>query len=166
VLPLSTTASAQGEQTITIVGDQWKTIGLDVELSTLGATQARDLRLRASFPGFWLAGYDISWDGQLRRVSGRDCPTEASRWVGGSLGCYQNAEMDGIIDRIAVETDRGEQRRLWRDLVRIQSEDLPVLPLFFSVFVTLFRDGVTGVRGPSKPSTRATWNAAEWDLTS
>lgn len=166
VLGLSTTASAQGEQTITIVGDQWKTIGLGVELSTLSPTQARDLRLRASFPGFWLAGYDISWDGQLRRVSGSACPTEATRWVGGSLGCYQNAEMDRIIDGLAVEIDRAEQRLLWRELARIQSEELPVLPLFFSVFVTLFRDGVTGVRGPSKPSTRATWNAAEWDIAS
>lgn len=165
-LGLSTTASAQGEQTITIVGDQWKAIGLSVELSTLGATQARDLRVRASFPGFWLAGFDISWDGQLRRVSGRECPTEASRWVGSSLGCYQNAEMDRIIDGLAVEIDRAEQRLLWRELARLQSEELPVLPLFFSVFVTLFRDGVTGVRGPSKPTTRATWNTAEWDLAS
>jgi hypothetical protein len=41
-----------------------------------------------------------------------------------------------------------------------------VLPLYFSVFVTLFRDGVAGVRGPSKSSTRATWNVAEWDLVS
>jgi ABC-type transport system substrate-binding protein len=72
--------------------------------------------------------------------------------------------MDRIIDRISVELDRDQQRTLWRDLTKIQSEDLPVLPLFFSVFVTLFRDGVTGVRGPSRPSTRTTWNAAEWDL--
>jgi ABC-type transport system substrate-binding protein len=106
----------------------------------------------------------VSWDGQLRRVYGGECPTEATRWAGSSLGCYQNAEMDRIIDRITVEIDRGEQRRLWRDLVRIQSEELPALPLFFNVVTSLFREGVTGVRGFSKPNTRATWNVAEWDV--
>jgi hypothetical protein len=72
--------------------------------------------------------------------------------------------MDRIIDRIAVEIDRGEQRRLWRDLIRIQSDELPALPLFFNVVSSLYREGVTGVRGFSKPNTRATWNVAEWDL--
>jgi peptide/nickel transport system substrate-binding protein len=163
-VPLSTTQSSQGQQMITIIGDYWKALGLNVELSTLRPAEARDLRVRASFPGFWLAGRSVSWDGQLRRVYGGECPTEATRWVGSSLGCYQNAEMDHIIDRIAVEIDRAEQRRLWRELVRIQSEELPALPLFFNVVTILFREGVTGVRGFSKPNTRATWNVAEWDV--
>jgi peptide/nickel transport system substrate-binding protein len=163
-VPFSTTQSSQGQQMLTIIGDYWKALGLNVEISTLRPAEARDLRLRASFPGFWLAGRSVSWDGQLRRVYGGECPMEAARWAGSSLGCYQNAEMDRIIDRIAVEIDRGEQRRLWRDLIRIQSEDLPALPLFFNVVTSLFREGVTGVRGFSKPNTRATWNASEWDV--
>lgn len=163
-LSISTTQSAQGQQMMTIVGNYWRTLGFNVELSTLNPAESRDRRLRASFPGFWLAGRSVSWDGQLRRVYGPECPTEANRWSGTSLGCYQNQEMDRIIDRIAVEIDRGEQRRLWRELARIQSEELPVLPLFFNVVVSLFRDGITGVRGFTKPNTKATWNAAEWDL--
>jgi peptide/nickel transport system substrate-binding protein len=98
-------------------------------------------------------------------VYGQECPTEANRWSGTSLGCYTNAEMDSIIGRLEIEIDRNEQRRLWRDLVRIQSEELPVLPLYFSVVTTLFRDGVTGARGFTKPHTKATWNVAEWDIT-
>jgi peptide/nickel transport system substrate-binding protein len=163
-VPLSTTQSSQGQQMITILGNYWKALGLNVELSTLTRAESRDRKLRASFPGLWLSGRSVSWDGQLRRVYGQECPTESNRWSGTSLGCYQNSEMDHIIGRIAVEIDRGEQRRLWRDLARIQSEELPVLPLYFNVVVSLFRDGVTGVRGFTKPNTKATWNIVEWDV--
>jgi hypothetical protein len=36
----------------------------------------------------------------------------------------------------------------------------------FNPAITLFRDGVTGVKGDTHPSTSATWNVAEWDLRS
>ena len=55
-------------------------------------------------------------------------------------------------------------RQLWRDLVKIESEDLPVLPVFFLIVATIFREGVTGVKGDSNPRSGATWNVAEWDL--
>jgi peptide/nickel transport system substrate-binding protein len=164
-VPLSTTQSSQGSQMTAIIGDYWKALGLNVELSTLRPAESRDLKTRASFPGLWLAGRSVSWDGQLRRVYGLECPTEATRWAGSSLGCYQNPEMDRIIGRIEGEIDRDEQRRLWRELVKMQSEELPALPLYFSVVTSLFRDGVTGVRGFTKPNTKATWNVAEWDVT-
>ena len=30
--------------------------------------------------------------------------------------------------------------------------------------LTLFRDGVTGVKGDTKPRTTISWNIAEWDV--
>ena len=79
-------------------------------------------------------------------------------------GCYQNPENDRIANALKTEIDPGEQTRLWRELVKVQTQDVPVVPMFFLVVVTIFRDGVTGVKGDTNPREAATWNVAEWDV--
>lgn len=131
---------------------------------TVPRAHYNDLKYRASFPGFLYAGISIEEENLLSRVNGKKCPREEDRWVGSSLGCYQNAENDRIIDALNTALDPAEQRLLWRSLMKLQSEDVPVLPMYFNLEMILFRDGVTGLRGQSEPKTGATWNVAEWDV--
>jgi hypothetical protein len=51
-----------------------------------------------------------------------------------------------------------------RQEVKIQSEELPVLPMFFPLIVTIFREGVSGVKGDTNPRSGMTWNVAQWDV--
>jgi len=57
-----------------------------------------------------------------------------------------------------------QQRELYRELIAHQTQELPVLPLYYNASVTVFRAGVTGVKGGTVPRTSATWNIAEWDV--
>jgi peptide/nickel transport system substrate-binding protein len=166
ILPLWTVAGADTEKVIAVVGDYWKDAGIQVEQYVTPRARARDLQHRASFPAFHYAGTGVATLQVLARVYGRTCPTEESRWVGSNLGCYRNPENDRIIDGINTALEAGDQRRLWREFARHQSDELPVLPMYFNLAITLFRDGVTGVKGDTHPSTSATWNVAEWDLRS
>ena len=72
--------------------------------------------------------------------------------------------LDRAVDGIYSAIDPTQQRQYWREFTRLQSEELPVLPMFFRVIVTVFREGTTGVKGHTQPLTRATWNVAEWDI--
>jgi len=108
--------------------------------------------------------FPINFQYWVQRHHGPACSTEANRWVGNNRGCYQNAERDRVANALNVAIDPGDQRRLFRDLARIESEDVPALPLYFNVQITLFRDGVTGVKRNTAPKTTATWNVAEWDV--
>jgi peptide/nickel transport system substrate-binding protein len=163
-LPLWAVAGQETTRVIAIMADYWKEVGAQVEQTTVPRAQYNDLRYRASFPGFLYAGISIERTNVLRRVSARQCPTAETQWVGTSLGCYQNPELERLIDGIYSAIEPADQRQLWREFARVQSEDLPVLPMFFRVIVTVFRDGVTGVKGHTQPQTRLTWNIAEWDV--
>ena len=55
-------------------------------------------------------------------------------------------------------------RQYWRDFIRLLTDDLPVLPMYFRLATTIFREGVTGVMGQTVPQTRGTWNVADWDI--
>jgi peptide/nickel transport system substrate-binding protein len=163
-LPVWTTAGEQNEQEIAIIGDNWKAAGVNAEQTVLSAAQTRNDELRASFPAFDTTAIPATFENTLQRVYSPTCPTEASRWAGGNRGCYHNPEMDRTIDALTTAIDGDVQRRLYRELVRMQSEELPVLPLYFNVQITMFRDGVSGVKGDTQPRTSVSWNVDEWDV--
>ncbi len=163
-LPLWTTAGEQNEQELAIIGDNWKALGVNAEQTVLSAAQTRNNELRASFPAFDTTAVPATFENTLQRVHGPTCPTEASRWAGGNRGCYQNPDMDRVIEALTTAIEPDQQRQLYRQLVRMQSEELPVLPLYFNVQITMFRDGVLGVKGDTQPRTSVSWNVDEWDV--
>jgi len=164
LIPVWTTGSETAEAQLAIIGDYWKAIGVPVEQVVLGQAQTRDNQLRASFPAFDITSIPLNFQNTLRRVHGPACPTEASRWSGSNRGCYQNPDLDRLVDGLSIAIDPDEQRRLTRELIRLHTQELPVLPLNYSVNATLFREGVTGVKGDTQPRTNKTWNITEWDM--
>ncbi len=165
-LPLWAVADAETTRVMAIIADFWERAGAHVEQTAVPQTQYRDLQFRASFPAMLYAGISMENQNILNRVTPRLCPTAESRWVGTSLGCYQNPRTQALIDGISGALEPSDQRQLWRDFVRLITDDLPVLPMYFRLATTVFRQGVTGVMGQTVPQTRGSWNIADWDVTS
>jgi peptide/nickel transport system substrate-binding protein len=152
------------EKEIAIVADYWRAAGFGVEERPLSIGESRDQRLVSLFPAIHYASLPLSFQQDLQRVHGRLCPTEQTNWTGTNRGCYLNPSMDQVADALQTAIDPREQQRLWRELVRAQSEDLPLLPLYFNIQVELYRQGLTGVVGTARPEGAQTWNIADWDL--
>jgi peptide/nickel transport system substrate-binding protein len=152
-----------GEREIAIVADYWKAVGITTGLTVLGEALTRDIRLRASYPGFDFTRIPIAFENMLNRTYSAQCPTEQNRWIGNNRGCYHNGANDRVIDTLRTAIDPDEQRRLYRDLIRGQTEDLPVLPLYFDVSAWLLREGIVG---PNVSSERSglLWNVETWDI--
>jgi peptide/nickel transport system substrate-binding protein len=163
-LPVWSDIGRQDEQELAILGNMFKAVGFQVEQSVVTVAQQRDVRYRASFSGLYAKQAPLSLRNSLTRAYGPACPTEQTRWVGNAIGCYQNERSDRLADVLRSAIDPAQQREAYRELVAFQTQELPVLPLYYQASVTLFRDGVTGVRGGTVPRTSATWNIAEWDL--
>ncbi len=157
-----TTAGYETE--VAIMADNWKSIGIGADQVVLSPGEAQDRQYVATFPGVMTTTFPINFQYWIERHEGLSCPTEAKRWVGWNRGCYQNPERDRVTNAMKVAIDPAEQRPLFRDLARIESEDLPGLPLYFNIQLTVFRDGVTGVKRNTIPKTTATWNIEEWDV--
>jgi peptide/nickel transport system substrate-binding protein len=164
-LSLHTRPGQQGEQEIAIIADYWKALGIPVDQVVLSAGEARDNRTIATFPGFAPTSNPLTFENTLQVMYGPLCPSDRSRWSGRNHGCYQSAEMDRAIDGLRTTIEPLEQHRFWREMAKLHTEELPLLPLYFNVQVVLFREGVTGVRGDTKPRTSSMWNVAEWRLT-
>jgi len=152
-----------GEREIAIVADYWKAIGISTNLTVLGEALTRDIKLRASYPGFDFTRIPIAFENMLNRTYSAQCPSEQNRWIGNNRGCYQNAANDRVIDALRIAIDPDEQRRLYRDLIKGQTEDLPVLPLYFDVSAWLLREGIVGPNVTSEKS-GLLWNVETWDI--
>ena len=163
---LWTTQGAQYEQEAAIMGDNWKSIGVAVEPLVQTQAQNADKKFVASFPSFNPSQIPIKQDQILGRVYGPNCATEENRWNGSNRGCSQIPALDPVNDALQTAIDPTRVHELFSNFNRILTEELPVLPLYFSVQVVLFREGVTGVKGDTRPSGSETWNVAEWDLAS
>ncbi|MBM2811411.1 MAG: hypothetical protein HW416_2170 [Chloroflexi bacterium] len=164
-IPIWTRPGGDAPKELAIMADNWKSAGATPDQVILSVGQARDNQVLATFPGFATSSNPLSFENTLNVLYGQLCPTEQTRWNGRNHGCYQNPRMDQIIDSLKSAIDPPDQQRGWREMVQIYTEELPVLPLYFVVQVMVFRDGVSGVRGDTRPRTAPTWNAHEWDVT-
>jgi peptide/nickel transport system substrate-binding protein len=163
-IPISASASDKNVRELAIIADYWKAAGLKVEQIVIPAVEARDNRVNANFGGFMPGSTPASYRNTLKKNYGPACPMEQTRWVGTNNGCYRNAELDRIIDALSIAIEPNTQQRLFRERVKLETEELPLLPLYFDVQIHLFREGVHGVRGETNPTTSVSWNAAEWDV--
>jgi peptide/nickel transport system substrate-binding protein len=164
VLPYWATAGTENERLLPINADQWKSFGVMTELAFLTRAQADDRQYRSSFPG--LINASLRWDLpalEVRFVSA-NCPSEGNGWTGMNYGCYVNPAVDQIFDRLKAAIEPDELRGPYRDFIRLYTQELPALPLYFGASAILVRQGITGVVGAAKPEGAATWNIDQWDI--
>ncbi len=163
-IPLATSEGAQSTREQAIIADNWRSLGFRVDETARTAAEARDNRLNSIFPGFSASAGPLTFEHIISRVHSIYCPGDQNRWAGANHGCYRSGENDRLIDGLQIAIDESDQRRLYRDLVKLQTEDLPYYPLYYNPQATILREGVIGVKGDTKPRTAMTWNVLEWDV--
>jgi hypothetical protein len=152
-------------KTAAAVASDWRRLGVDVEEILIPLQRAQDREYRAQFPGFEIAA---SLGGVTARTIGRfhsastPLPENGFRTIGNNAR-YQNAELDGLVDRYLVTIPLGERQRLLAGIVRHQSEHLTFLPLFYEVTPTMVAHRILNVNARGERFTEA-WNAHEWSV--
>ncbi|HEY3117434.1 MAG TPA: ABC transporter substrate-binding protein [Chloroflexota bacterium] len=157
-------ATAGSTEDVVIVGDNWKSIGVNVEQVVLSPAQSQNSEFRVSYPSFALASYPISFEFGPLNLKSSNCPSPDSQWKGNNRGCFKDAENDRLIEALSVAIPAADQQRLYGQIAKYQSDLLPELPLYFDVNFILFRPGVTGIRGSSMPRSGLGWNVLDWDV--
>jgi peptide/nickel transport system substrate-binding protein len=166
-LTVEVRAAAQRDlhiKTLFPVVHYWQQLGVDAQPLVLPAQNATNLEEQATFPGLQV----------LRQPAGRDKMTSfhsaearvAERnFTGGNNGRYMNPELDTVVDRYTVTIPRAERVQLMGQIVRILTDQLPVLPLFFDATPSLVSNRLKGVTPLSGDENgRQAWNAQDWDL--
>jgi peptide/nickel transport system substrate-binding protein len=165
VLPQWATAGTQNEREVAIVADQWRTFGTPTEQFILSRAQSEDRRFRSNFPAYYHASLpSLNVENLEARFHSTRCVSEANNWTGQNYGCYVNPTADQITERWKAALDPADQRQWVTALAKLFTDDLPMLPLYFEVDLSVARPGITGIKGRAKPEGDVTWNIREWDV--
>jgi peptide/nickel transport system substrate-binding protein len=133
-LELMTTAGNRTRELVQqALQSQWRQVGVEVRLRNepprvfFGETVTKR-RYTAMAMFAWLSAPE----GVPRTTLHSDSiPRAGNNFSGQNYTGYASAEMDGLIEKIEVELDREQRRRLWHTQQQLYARDLPVLPLYF-----------------------------------
>ncbi|WP_264713392.1 ABC transporter substrate-binding protein [Limobrevibacterium gyesilva] len=134
-LSLATPQIALLQQVNQLVQEQLKPAGIAVKLDPVAQSDwyPRVVQLAINFtPMRWSHRPDP--DGLMTLLF-------HSKGAGNSTR-YSNPEVDSLIDRARAVTDQGERQKLYRKAQEIIMQDLPYVPLFFSLEFAAMRDDV------------------------
>jgi peptide/nickel transport system substrate-binding protein len=158
----------ENEKEAFIMADNWKAVGIEPVHEPFPIHLLRDRQARASFPGVDISSNPMGGLSAVRRFIGDAIPTPENRWTGTNRGGYSNPEWDTIGDRMRISLDESQRVALERDLVRIYTNELPSLPIYFEVQVVPVGGGLTGIQAikgiAHTGHVMHTWNVHEWDV--
>lgn len=158
---ISTTGNAIREQVELIMQAHLKEVGVDLKINNVPASVliGRVIRFReyqmTMYSNFFPAtalGANLFHSSQI--------PTEANNREGSNHMGWRNAENDRILDQISQELDETKRAQLLRRQQEIVAEDLPVISLYFRLYLTTSKKALRNV----KPGgfSGIIWNAPEW----
>jgi peptide/nickel transport system substrate-binding protein len=155
------------EQVAAIVGNSWRTVGVAAEYESFPPQLTRDRAARASFSGFDVNTGPTSILNVGPRLATSDIPTPDNQWTGLNRGGYSNPEWDRLLQTINVTLEEPRRLEMERDMARIFTTDLPVLPIYFGLELVPVAS-ITGIQ-PIRATPHIgvilhTWNVHEWDV--
>jgi len=141
-LELKTTTEEIARLLGAVLQEQWRRVGVDLEVRSLEtATFLADIG-RGSFQLYTLRWIGANQDPAIFEFlfSSRRMPPD-----GANRGHYRNARLDALMDQARVEPALERRRRLLAEVQKIAADDLPYLNLWFLDNVSVHRRRVGNV---------------------
>ncbi len=135
-LTLKTSTEEQARLIGAVLQEQWRRVGVDLELRPLELATLLSDAARGNFQltySRWVGANNDPDVFEFVFSSKRFPPDGANR------GHYRNQRIDALVDQIRMETDREKRKTLCSEVQKILADDLPYLPLWFTDVVSVHR---------------------------
>lgn len=152
-------AGGSDEQELSALTDLLHRAGVNLQPVAVAAAQATDGQFVATFPAFNIANTGTSGDTPLVKLWTGRSPSPENRWTGSALGGWSNVEYDRGYDAYTTTLNRTDRNDVVLQMMRLVSDELPVLPLYYNFQVDAHVAALTGPRAAS-----SVWNVHEWQL--
>ncbi len=142
-LTLKTTTEESSRLLGAVLREQWRKVGIDLELRPLEfATFYADVT-KGSFDLYTLRWIGVNSDPEFFDFvfNSRKMPP-----AGGNRGHYRNPALDILLDRARVEANREKRRALFQQIQKIVADDLPYMSLWFMDNISVHRKRVTSLQ--------------------
>jgi peptide/nickel transport system substrate-binding protein len=143
-LMLKTTTEESSRLLASVLQEQWRKVGVDLDVRPLEfATLFSDMA-RGSFEMF-----------TLRWIGANNDPDTFFDYIfnskkippaGANRGHYRNPEIDALLEQARIESDQEKRRQLFSKVQKILSEDLPYVSLWFMDNVSVHRKRIIDVQ--------------------
>jgi peptide/nickel transport system substrate-binding protein len=158
---LKTNAASDNEAEMSIMAAGWRQVGMDVQEAVLPAAQAQDNEVRSTFRGLYSNNTPPGEAGIVNHTSSR-IPRPETRWNGSNRGGWSDAEYDRLADAFGMTLDRAERNRQVAEMVRIFTDDVAAISLFFRVQPWVYISAIKGLDREVAPEAMAAWNIHQW----
>jgi peptide/nickel transport system substrate-binding protein len=141
-LTLKTSTEDEARLLGAVLREQWRKVGVDLELRPLEfATLFSDVT-RGSFELYTLRWVGANNDPDIFQYifSSKRMPP-----LGANRGHYHNAALDALLDQARVASDQRTQRQLFGEVQKIVAEDSPYLSLWFRDSICVHRKRISNV---------------------
>jgi len=150
-------AGGLDEQELSALTDLLRRAGFDVRPFVVAPAQATDGQFVATFPAFSTANTGTTSDTPLVKLWTGRIPRPENRWTGSALGGWSNPEYDRFYDAYNTTLDRGERNNVVLQMMKLVSDEVPTLPLYYNFRVDAH---VADLQGPR--AANEVWNVHEW----
>jgi peptide/nickel transport system substrate-binding protein len=156
-------SGGQEEKDTTIVAAGLRDVGMDPSITLLpSSARAVDDKTKGTFPSLTLnnntlARRDLGLDKFISsRIGGPH-----DNWVGGNRMGWSHIEFDELFDLWTASLDRADATRRLVQMMRILSDELPGMPLYYNFQVVAHTSALRGPQAISPETTRY-GNVHEW----
>jgi peptide/nickel transport system substrate-binding protein len=135
-LTLKTSTDEQYRLIGAALQDQWRRVGIDLELRPLEQATLLSDALKGNFQLNLLR-----WVGATNDPDFFEFAFSSKRFPpdGANRGHYRNPRIDTLTDQIRTEMDREKRKALCSEAQKILADDLPYLPLWFTDVLSVHR---------------------------
>lgn len=157
------------EALIPIMQQQFKDIGMNVELLTLESTEINK-RLVTGATGEAPGDFDLFLNGggvfrQDPNVSAKYLETVSFTPAGANYTHYSNPRVDELFKQGRATIDQVQRKKLYTELAQIINDEMPWINLWSPNSIHAYNKRLVGFKPPSY-ATHFVWNAEEWSVTS
>jgi len=155
------------EQAQAIIADYWKKIGVRTNVKNLPNRLLNAAENRNRWPGAFIGTHNVTVEEWQERFHTKNIPSAENKFALENVSGWNDPRKDAILDELnsIVTPARSEQLQL--EFVKMFSDALPHLPLYYSPEVLVAKKGLTGMtpRQESGGQNSSSWNMYQWDKT-
>ncbi len=161
----TTSGNRPRELALQVLQDMYSQIGVKLELEVMPSNVLfnGDHFYKRQWPGMVLFAWSSSPISMPNMWHSNQIPTEENGWAGQNVAGFENARVDELVDLILEEMSGTKRQEYAAELLKIWTDEIPSIPLWFRTDIATWKTSVTGIR-PTGSNDPYSWNTWEWDI--
>ncbi|MGE5304057.1 MAG: peptide ABC transporter substrate-binding protein [Alphaproteobacteria bacterium] len=153
------------EQSQAIIADYWKKIGVRTTIKNMPNRLLNSADNRNRWPGAFIGSHNVTVEEWQERFHSNNIPTAENKFAPENVSGWKDPRKDAIIDELSSIITPARSEQLQLEFVKMFTEALPHLPLYYSPEVLVVKRGLIGItpRQESGGQNSSSWNTYRWD---